>query len=71
MRVFVVGIGNPWASDDGVGAEVIRQLRHGLLAEPDAVGSSIELLTLEQPSLGRGCDGTGNRRATGAGNRVT
>lgn len=51
MRVLVVGIGNPWASDDGVGAEVIRQLQNRLLAEPDTVGSSTNILTLDQPSF--------------------
>ena len=51
MRVLFVGIGNPWASDDGVGAEVIRQLQNRLLAEPDTVQSSIEMLPFDQPSF--------------------
>ena len=51
MRVLVVGIGNPWASDDGVGAEVIRQFQNRLLAEPDTAQSSIEMLPLDQPGF--------------------
>ena len=27
MTTLVVGIGNPWASDDGVGPEVVRRVQ--------------------------------------------
>lgn len=51
MRVLVAGIGNPWASDDGVGAEVIRRLQARLPAEPNMGGRAVEVLTMGQPSF--------------------
>jgi hydrogenase maturation protease len=27
MRIYVSGIGNPWASDDGIGPELVRRLQ--------------------------------------------
>lgn len=51
MTVRVVGIGNPWAADDGVGAAVIDLLRRRLSLETEATRSQLELLTLTQPGL--------------------
>jgi len=48
MHICIVGIGNPWASDDGVGSEVVRRLQ----AEY-GVGDqgAIKFMTLPQPGV--------------------
>jgi hydrogenase maturation protease len=57
MHICVIGIGNRWAGDDGVGPEIIEQLRQ----EPDLETARINLLTMQQPGLAlldimEGCD---------------
>lgn len=61
MTIRVVGIGNAWAGDDGVGPEIVRQLAERLAEEPRACGRTIECLTLALPPTGlldlvEGCD---------------
>lgn len=61
MRILVAGIGNPWASDDGVGAEVIHHLRNRLPIAPEVGDATLEALALDEPSFSLldvvdGCD---------------
>lgn len=49
MTILVVGIGNPWASDDGVGGEAVRCLRDRLAMTPAAGRPAARLLALRQP----------------------
>ncbi|MFN2167795.1 MAG: hydrogenase maturation protease [Anaerolineae bacterium] len=51
MYTIVIGIGNPWASDDGVGVEVVRRLQARLDAEPQQRRPPVRLLARTQPDL--------------------
>jgi hydrogenase maturation protease len=51
MTILVAGIGNPWASDDGVGGEVVRRLQERLAAEPAEARPVVKLLILGQPDV--------------------
>lgn len=60
MRVLVAGIGNPWASDDGVGPEVVRRVQARWTDWPGA--PVVAFLALSQPDVAlldalAGCDG--------------
>ena len=51
MTLLVLGIGNPWAADDGVGPEVVRRLQVGW-QEEGGDSALVEFQTLSQPDLG-------------------
>lgn len=61
MIIRVVGVGNPWATDDGAGPEVVRRLRHRLRHKPVSPAREIECLVIASPVTGLwealdGCD---------------
>ncbi|MEA3334563.1 MAG: hydrogenase maturation protease [Chloroflexota bacterium] len=47
----VIGIGNPWASDDGIGPVVVEKLRTHLLEQRPDLQTRVQLFTLSQPGL--------------------
>lgn len=51
MTILIAGIGNPWASDDGIGGEVVRRLQERLATEPLAGRPAVRLLALTQPDV--------------------
>jgi hydrogenase maturation protease len=51
MTILIAGIGNPWASDDGVGGEVVRRLQERLAAKPLAARPAVRLLALPRPDV--------------------
>ena len=51
MTTLVIGIGNEWASDDGVGPEVVRRLQGRWRENDREPDREIEFRTLVQPDL--------------------
>lgn len=51
MTILVLGIGNEWASDDGVGPEVVRRLADRWQEQGREVGNQFEFSVLAQPDL--------------------
>lgn len=52
MTTRIIGIGNPWASDDGVGLEVVRRLQVALQEKgPASRWAALEFQLLTEPGL--------------------
>ncbi len=51
MRICVIGLGNDWASDDGVGPEVVRRLRTRAQKPGQALPIEFIILPQADPSL--------------------
>lgn len=53
MRICVVGIGNSWASDDGIGPAVVERLRTKYIEDAAASGTTATVIfkTLPHPDL--------------------
>jgi hydrogenase maturation protease len=52
MRLTVIGIGNPWASDDGVGPKAIEQLEAACIAGyPDST-TQVAFITARHADIG-------------------
>jgi len=51
MTILVLGIGNEWASDDGVGPEVVRRLADRWQEQGREAGNPFEFSILAQPDL--------------------
>jgi hydrogenase maturation protease len=51
LTIHIIGIGNRWATDDGVGHEVMQQLRTRLKNEPAGFGAQIESFGFPLPDL--------------------
>ncbi len=50
--LLILGIGNSWASDDGVGPEVVRRAQARLQEEGRDQMPAVEFKTMTQPDLG-------------------
>ena len=51
VRVCVIGVGNEWASDDGVGPEVVRRLRALAKGEDEALPVEFVIIPQADPGL--------------------
>jgi hydrogenase maturation protease len=51
VHIYVVGLGNPWASDDGAGLEVVHRLQTEWLAAGRNPEATVTFVTLPQAGL--------------------
>lgn len=51
MIIHIIAIGNRWATDDGVGHEVVQQLQTRLENEPAGFAAQIESFCFPRPDL--------------------